>query len=73
MRNFSLLALPYDLDDAELERNIWKIWNFYFGESYNKYKKQVKAVVLALLIYLIEAEARDAMESLNEISLGKKP
>jgi RNA recognition motif-containing protein len=65
-------GLPYDLDDAELE------------EIFEKFGKVVSAKVVmdkdtgkskgfGFVEMPNEAEAKDAIESLNDISLGKKP
>src|SRR5258705_1381845 len=65
-------GLPYDLDDAELE------------EIFEKFGKVVSAKVamdretgkskgFGFVEMPNEDEAKDAIESLNDISLGKKP
>ena len=65
-------GLPYDLDDAELE------------EIFEKFGKVVSAKVamdretgkskgFGFVDMPNEVEAKDAIESLNDISLGKKP
>ena len=65
-------GLPYDLDDAELE------------EIFEKFGKVVSAKVVmdkdtgkskgfGFVEMPNEPEAKDAIESLNDISLGKKP
>ena len=65
-------GLPYDLDDAELE------------EIFEKFGKVVSAKVVmdkdtgkskgfGFVDMPNETEAKDAIESLNDISLGKKP
>lgn len=65
-------GLPYDLDDAELE------------EIFEKFGKVVSAKVamdretgkskgFGFVEMPNEIEAKDAIESLNDISLGKKP
>src|SRR6186713_1752201 len=65
-------GLPYDLDDAELE------------EIFEKFGKVVSAQVamdretgkskgFGFVEMPNEVEAKDAIESLNDISLGKKP
>src|SRR6187431_1723363 len=65
-------GLPYDLDDAELE------------EIFEKFGKVVSAKVamdretgkskgFGFVEMPNDAEAKDAIESLNDISLGKKP
>jgi RNA recognition motif-containing protein len=70
--NIFVAGLPYDLDDAELE------------EIFEKFGKVVSAKVamdretgkskgFGFVEMPVEAEAKDAIESLNDISLGKKP
>lgn|SRR5215510_4294379 len=65
-------GLPYDLDDAELE------------EIFEKFGKVVSAKVamdretgkskgFGFVDMPNETEAKDAIENLNDISLGKKP
>ena len=65
-------GLPYDLDDAELE------------EIFEKFGKVVSAKVamdretgkskgFGFVEMLNDAEAKEAIEGLNDISLGKKP
>lgn len=65
-------GLPYDLDDAELE------------EIFEKFGKVVSAKVamdretgkskgFAFVEMPNDAEAKEAIEGLNDISLGKKP
>ena len=65
-------GLPYDLDDAELE------------EIFEKFGKVVSAKVamdretgkskgFGFVDMPNDVEAKDAIESLNDISLGKKP
>jgi RNA recognition motif-containing protein len=65
-------GLPYDLDDAELE------------EIFEKFGKVISAKVamdrdtgkskgFGFVEMLNDAEAKEAIEGLNDISLGKKP
>jgi len=67
-----IAGLPYDLDDAELE------------EIFEKFGKVVSAKVamdretgkskgFGFVDMPNDVEAKDAIESLNDISLGKKP
>ena len=67
-----IAGLPYDLDDAELE------------EIFEKFGKVVSAKVamdretgkskgFGFVEMPNDVEAKDAIESLNDISLGKKP
>ena len=70
--NIFVAGLPYDLDDAELE------------EIFEKFGKVVSAKVamdretgkskgFGFVEMPNEAEAKEAIEGLNDISLGKKP
>jgi cold-inducible RNA-binding protein len=70
--NIFVAGLPYDLDDAELE------------EIFEKFGKVISAKVaidretgkskgFGFVEMPIEAEAKDAIENLNDISLGNKP
>ena len=67
-----IAGLPYDLDDAELE------------EIFEKFGKVVSAKVamdretgkskgFGFVEMANDAEAKEAIENLNDISLGKKP
>jgi RNA recognition motif-containing protein len=69
--NIFVAGLPYDLDDAELMEFFEK-----FG-TVNSAKVAIdketgKSRGFGFVEMPIEAEARDAIESLNDISLGKK-
>ncbi|MFN8253614.1 MAG: RNA-binding protein [Ferruginibacter sp.] len=65
-------GLPYDLDDAELEE-IFEKFGTVASAKVTIDKETGKSRGFGFVDMPIEAEARDAMESLNEISLGKKP
>jgi RNA recognition motif-containing protein len=69
--NIFVAGLPYDLDDAELMEFFEK-----FG-TVNSAKVAIdketgKSRGFGFVEMPIEAEAKDAIESLNDISLGKK-
>ncbi|MFN8243251.1 MAG: RNA-binding protein [Ferruginibacter sp.] len=65
-------GLPYDLDDAELEEIFEK-----FGKVNSAKvaidKETGKSRGFAFVDMPNRAEAMDAIENLNDISLGKKP
>jgi RNA recognition motif-containing protein len=70
--NIFVAGLPYDLDDAELEEIFEK-----FGKV-NSAKVAMdratgKSKGFGFVEMPNEAEAKDAIENLNDISLGKKP
>lgn len=70
--NIFVAGLPYDLDDAELMEIFEK-----FGEvksaKVSMDRETGKSRGFGFVEMPIEAEAKDAIESLNDISLGKKP
>ena len=70
--NIFVAGLPYDLDDAELEEIFEK-----FGEvksaKVSMDRETGKSRGFGFVDMPNEAEARDAIENLNDISLGKKP
>jgi cold-inducible RNA-binding protein len=65
-------GLPYDLDDAELEE-IFEKFGTVASAKVTMDKETGKSRGFGFVDMPITEEARDAMESLNEISLGKKP
>lgn len=65
-------GLPYDLDDAELEE-IFEKFGTVASAKVTMDKETGKSRGFGFVDMPIAEEARDAMESLNEISLGKKP
>jgi cold-inducible RNA-binding protein len=65
-------GLPYDLDDAELEE-IFEKFGTVASAKVTMDKETGKSRGFGFVDMPISEEARDAMESLNEISLGKKP
>jgi len=70
--NIFVAGLPYDLDDAELMEIFEK-----FGEvksaKVSMDRETGKSRGFGFVEMPIEAEAKDAIENLNDISLGKKP
>ncbi len=70
--NIFVAGLPYDLDDAELEEIFEK-----FGKV-NSAKVAIdkatgKSRGFGFVEMPVESEAKEAIEGLNNISLGKKP
>ena len=65
-------GLPYDLDDAELEE-IFEKFGTVASAKVAIDRETGKSRGFAFVDMPIREEAKDAMESLNEISLGKKP
>jgi RNA recognition motif-containing protein len=65
-------GLPYDLDDAELEE-IFEKFGTVASAKVTLDKETGKSRGFGFVDMPITAEAKDAMDSLNEISLGKKP
>lgn len=65
-------GLPYDLDDAELEE-IFEKFGTVASAKVTMDKETGKSRGFGFVDMPIAEEAKDAMESLNEISLGKKP
>ncbi len=65
-------GLPYDLDDAELEE-IFEKFGTVASAKVTLDKETGKSRGFGFVDMPITEEAKDAMESLNEISLGKKP
>ena len=70
--NIFVAGLPYDLDDAELEEIFEK-----FGKVNSAKvaidKETGKSRGFGFVDMPVEAEAKEAIEGLNNISLGKKP
>jgi RNA recognition motif-containing protein len=64
-------GLPYDLDDAELEE-IFEKFGTVASARVTMDKETGKSRGFGFVDMPIAEEAKDAMESLNEISLGKK-
>ena len=65
-------GLPYDLDDAELEE-IFEKFGAIISAKVVMDRETGKSKGFGFVDMAVEAEARDAIESLNGISLGKKP
>lgn len=65
-------GLPYDLDDAELEE-IFEKFGTVASAKVTIDRETGKSRGFGFVDMPNTEEAKDAMESLNEISLGKKP
>lgn len=65
-------GLPYDLDDAELEE-IFEKFGKVVSAKVVMDKETGKSKGFGFVDMPNETEAKDAIESLNDISLGKKP
>jgi RNA recognition motif-containing protein len=65
-------GLPYDLDDAEL-MEIFEKFGAVTSAKVAIDKETGKSKGFGFLEMPDEAEGRDAIESMNDISLGKKP
>ncbi len=65
-------GLPYDLDDAELEE-IFEKFGTVNSAKVALDKETGKSRGFGFVVMPDRTEAKDAMDSLNEISLGKKP
>ncbi|MBL7744597.1 MAG: RNA-binding protein [Chitinophagaceae bacterium] len=65
-------GLPYDLDDAELEE-IFEKFGTITSAKVVMDRETGKSKGFGFVEMPNEAEAKDAIESLNDISLGKKP
>lgn len=65
-------GLPYDLDDAELEE-IFEKFGTVISAKVAIDKETGKSRGFGFVDMPDRTEAKDAMDSLNEISLGKKP
>jgi RNA recognition motif-containing protein len=65
-------GLPYDLDDAELEE-IFEKFGKVVSAKVVMDKETGKSKGFGFVDMPNEVEAKDAIESLNDISLGKKP
>ena len=65
-------GLPYDLDDAELEEIFEKFGKVVTAKVVMD-KETGKSKGFGFVDMPNEVEAKDAIESLNDISLGKKP
>jgi RNA recognition motif-containing protein len=65
-------GLPYDLDDAELTE-IFEKFGTIISAKVAMDRETGKSKGFGFVEMQNEAEAKDAIESLNDISLGKKP
>ena len=65
-------GLPYDLDDAELEE-IFEKFGTVASAKVAMDKETGKSKGFAFVDMPNSVEAKDAIESMNDISLGKKP
>jgi RNA recognition motif-containing protein len=65
-------GLPYDLDDAELEE-IFEKFGKVASAKVAIDRETGKSKGFAFVDMPNDAEAKDAIENLNDISLGKKP
>jgi len=65
-------GLPYDLDDAELEE-IFEKFGVVSSAKVAIDKETGKSKGFAFVDMPNSIEAKDAIENLNDISLGKKP
>ena len=65
-------GLPYDLDDAELEE-IFEKFGKIVSAKVAMDKETGKSKGFGFVEMLNDDEAKEAIEGLNDISLGKKP
>ena len=70
--NIFVAGLPYDLDDAELEE-IFEKFGTVASAKVAMDKETGKSRGFGFVEMPNEAEAKEAIEGLNDISLGKKP
>jgi RNA recognition motif-containing protein len=70
--NLFVAGLPYDLDDAELEE-IFEKFGKVISVKVSVDRETGRSRGFGFVKMEKEADARDAIEHLNEISLGKKP
>ena len=70
--NLFVAGLPYDLDDAELEE-IFEKFGTIKSAKVAIDKETGKSRGFGFVEMPNDAEAREAIEHLNDISLGKKP
>ena len=67
-----VIGLPYDLDDAELEE-IFEKFGTVTSAKVTLDRETGKSRGFGFVEMPVTEEAKDAIESLNDISLGKKP
>ena len=70
--NIFVAGLPYDLDDAELEE-IFEKFGTVTSAKVAIDKETGKSRGFGFVEMPVESEAKEAIEGLNDISLGKKP
>lgn len=70
--NLFVAGLPYDLDDAELEE-IFEKFGKVLSAKVSIDRETGKSRGFGFVQMEKEADGRDAIEHLNDISLGKKP
>ena len=70
--NIFVSGLPYDLDDAELEE-IFEKFGTVASAKVAIDKETGKSRGFGFVEMPVESEAKEAIEGLNDISLGKKP
>jgi cold-inducible RNA-binding protein len=70
--NIFVAGLPYDLDDAELEE-IFEKFGTVASAKVAMDKETGKSRGFGFVEMPNETEAKEAIEGLNDISLGKKP
>lgn len=67
-----IAGLPYDLDDAELEE-IFEKFGKIISAKVAIDRETGKSKGFGFVEMLNDTEAKEAIEGLNDISLGKKP
>lgn len=70
--NIFVAGLPYDLDDAELEE-IFEKFGTVSSAKVSIDRETGKSRGFGFVTMPIAEEGKDAIEMLNDISLGKKP
>ena len=70
--NLFVAGLPYDLDDAELEE-IFEKFGIVKSAKVAMDKETGKSRGFGFVEMPNDAEAKEAIDGLNDISLGKKP
>jgi cold-inducible RNA-binding protein len=70
--NIFVAGLPYDLDDAELEE-IFEKFGTVTSAKVAMDRETGKSKGFGFVEMPVEEEAKEAIEGLNDISLGKKP
>jgi len=70
--NLFVAGLPYDLDDAELEE-IFEKFGKVTSAKVAIDKETGKSRGFGFVEMPVESEAKEAIDGLNDISLGKKP